>query len=221
MIVNAGLRSVVSLDREKELTAKVARPANCTGLVVPKINRDIWDILPRGSRETDLGVQRTQFLLHKGITPIVSLMDNLFKKEDRTNLKLAAEAFKLLALASCQLSQKRKDLVARDMEPPYKRLCSSSNPVTEYLFGDELPKQVKDIKDTQMVSAKMVKKDDRGRFKGKSKFKPRGTAPTNRSRKPFLGHRTPHQSRRRGAHRPQGWSRTSDNPNPPKSKPHK
>ena len=55
-IVNAGLRSVVSLEKEKELTGKITHPANCEALVVPKMNRDIWDILRRVSREADLGV---------------------------------------------------------------------------------------------------------------------------------------------------------------------
>ena len=126
-IMNGGLRSMVSLEREKELTRKITRPANCEGPVVPKINRDIRDILLRASIDADLGVQCMQFLLHKGITPIIRLMDNLLRREDKANLKLAAEAFKILAFASCQLSQKRKELVALDLEQPFNRLCSASN----------------------------------------------------------------------------------------------
>ena len=83
-------------------------------------------------------------------------MDSLVRKEeDKANLKLAVEAFKVLALASCQLSQKRLELIALDLEPPFKRLCSASNPVTSYFFGDIITKLVKNIKDTQFVGAKM------------------------------------------------------------------
>ena len=219
-IVNAGLRSIVSLDREKELTAKINRPENCEGLTVPKINRDIWDILPRGSREADLGVQRTQFLLHKGITPIVQLMDNLLRKEDRTNLKLAADSFKLLAMTSCQLSQKRKDLVSLDLEPPYKRLCSATNPVTSNLFGDDLPKLVKDIKDTQMLSSKVGRRDDRLKARNRPKYKPRGQTTESKHRKPFLGFRAPHPPRGRGTRRQPGAPRAPNRAGQPKgSKP--
>ena len=132
-------------------------------------------------------------------------MDNLLRKEDRPNLKLAADSFKVLALASCQLSQKRKERVATDLEPPYKRLCSASNPVTSFLFGDELPKQVKDIKDAQVVSAKMAKKDDRFRFKGKPGMRSGKHTSGGKFKKPFLGFRAPQhqQSRRRGPPRAQ------------------
>ena len=173
-IVNAGLRSVVSLEREKELTVKIVHPANCEGLVVPKIKRHIWDILPRGSREADLGVQGTQFFFFIRASPPLSGSWTAFSgKEDKSNVKLTAEAFKVLALASCQLSQKRKELVALNLKPPFRRICSASNPVTSYLFGDKLHNLFKDIKDTQSVGAKMSRTEDRSPVKGRSKLKPR------------------------------------------------
>ena len=39
----------------------------------------------------------------------------------------------------------------------YRHLCSPSNPVTSLLFGDDLPKAVKDISDTNRLSSKFTK----------------------------------------------------------------
>ena len=39
----------------------------------------------------------------------------------------------------------------------YRHLCSPSNPVTSLRFGDDLPKAVKDISDTNRLSSKLTK----------------------------------------------------------------
>ena len=39
----------------------------------------------------------------------------------------------------------------------YRHLCSPSNPVTSLLFGDDLPKAIKDISDTNGLSSKLTK----------------------------------------------------------------
>ena len=118
---------------------------------MPSINRDIWDALPKAAKEADLSVQHTQFLLHKGLTPLVQLMNSLCQAGDMGHLRLAADAFKVMALTSCNLSQHCKELVGLDLEGLFKRLASSANPVTSQLFRDDLPKLVKDIKDTQLA----------------------------------------------------------------------
>ena len=47
--------------------------------------------------------------------------------------------------ASFFTSLKRREFLKSDIAMAYQSVCSKSNPVTTYLFGDELPKHVNDI----------------------------------------------------------------------------
>ena len=43
----------------------------------------------------------------------------------------------------------------------YRYLCAPSNPVTGELFGDDLPKAIKDITDTNRLSSKLTRDSSR------------------------------------------------------------
>ncbi|XP_021368780.1 uncharacterized protein LOC110460281 [Mizuhopecten yessoensis] len=51
------------------------------------------------------------------------------------------------------MSQRRRFALRPELSTEYKALCSSDNPVTESLFGDDLEKQIKDISDAQRKNA--------------------------------------------------------------------
>ena len=57
----------------------------------------------------------------------------------------------LLANANQELSYRRRELMRPQLNTNYRHLCSPSNPVTAELFGDDLPKAVKDITDTNRL----------------------------------------------------------------------
>ena len=141
---------------------------------MPKVNPEVWGKLKRDTKTRDLKLQRIQNLVHKGLIPLIKLMENI--KKDKANMRLAADAFRLLAMGSSQLSQRRRDLIAPDLCPTFRPLCGPNNPVTQLLFGDDLPKQIKDIADTQRVGAKFsaLHKDRPGSGKYKSSFKYKG-----------------------------------------------
>ena len=50
-----------------------------------------------------------------------------------------------------------KVLMRPQLNANYRHLCSPSNPVTSLLFGDDLPKAVKDISDTNRLGSKLTK----------------------------------------------------------------
>ena len=125
-------------------------------------------------------------------------MDSLCQAGDMTHLRLTADAFKVLALTSCNLSQCCKELVGLDLEGPFKRPASTANPVTSQLFGDDLPKLVKDIMDTQLVSSKLSRKDTWGRYKGRSWHRTKRVE-LQKGHRPFLmGRAASHSGRRKG-----------------------
>ena len=77
-------------------------------------------------------------------------------KKDKAKLGLEVDALRMLALTSNQINQKRRESVGASLAYPYKRICSSNNVVTENLFGDEVPKLIKDIADAQTVGHKVT-----------------------------------------------------------------
>ena len=63
----------------------------------------------------------------------------------------------LLANANQELTYRRRELMRPQLNSNYRHLCSPSNPVTAELFGDDLPKAVKDISDTNRLSSNLNK----------------------------------------------------------------
>ena len=136
-LANRALRKPIPADREKELADKVIRPANVTGLVVPRVNPEVWKGMGRRTKETDLNYQRIQNFLHKGLTPILRLLAQLREKKLMEEVRMTLDGFQLLAIASLTITNLRKASIAQDVVPQYKPLCSAQRPATDLLFGDE------------------------------------------------------------------------------------
>lgn len=171
-IINAALRASVPASREKELLDRVLRPDNCPSLTVPKVNPEIWREMKKATRDDDVSLQKIQLCLLKGFTPLVHVMDSLRSSKDREALSQLGDTFKLLALASSHLSSKRKELIAPDLAYQYRQLCSANRPVSQLLFGDELQKTLRDIKEAQSVGARVSSNPSRGDYRGRARYSP-------------------------------------------------
>lgn len=173
-LVKAAMRVSMSHSKEKELTEKIFRPENCPSLIVPKINPEIWRDIKKETRDADVAAQRTQNLIHKGLVPLLRVMDTLSERKDKENLMGLAEAFRLLAMASSHLSQNRKDAVAPELDYSFRQICTPGRPVTELLFGEDLPKALRDIKDAQQTTSKVTSQVPRGNFRGRFSARSQG-----------------------------------------------
>ena len=67
--------------------------------------------------------------------------------------KLGLEAMSLLTHAHSELNIHRCLLMKTDIGKVYAPLCSSDVPVTDFLFGDDLQKHLKDIGDQNKIGA--------------------------------------------------------------------
>ena len=86
----------------KELCSKYKRPENCKSLVVPKINKELWNTtsLAKTNKEQDRVYQTAQKYLNQGLIPLVQLIDNLLKKQNsENNFRLARDSLQLVAYA--------------------------------------------------------------------------------------------------------------------------
>ena len=67
----------------------------------------------------------------------------------------------LFANANQELNFRRRELLRPQLNANYRYLCAPSNPVTGELFGDDLPKAIKDITDTNRLSSKLTRDSSR------------------------------------------------------------
>ena len=147
----------------KELQDKYKSPKNCNFLCVSKVNLELWHDLLRSTKSKDLGLKEIQKNLVKSAQPMIQLLDTVLKLQvDQTPvdssqiLPLIADAVTLLGHASYLTSLKRREFLKPDIAPAYQSVCSKSNPVTTNLFGDELPKHIKEIGEVNKISRKTM-----------------------------------------------------------------
>ena len=148
----------------KELQDKYKYPRNCNFLCVPKVNLELWHDLPRSTKSKDLiGLQEIQKNLVKSAQPMIQLLDTVLKLQVEQTpvdssqiLPLIADAVTLLGHASYLTSLKRREFLKPDIAPAHQSVCSKSNPVTTNLFGDELPKHIKEIGEVNKISRKTM-----------------------------------------------------------------
>ena len=86
-IVNTMLTSKISKDKLKDKLENYKRPKNCDILSTTKVNPEIWRQMSSGSRSFDLGIQRVQQSLIKGLMSIIDCFQTLLKA--KSNLKNA------------------------------------------------------------------------------------------------------------------------------------
>lgn len=142
-----------------ELKKQYIPPSNCEGLSETRVNFNIWNNLGETARSNDLKLQKVQKYLVKGMTAVVTVIDSLIKdgssssKED--NIGKLMDAVILLANANTEVNLRRRERLKPELHPSYRHLCNPSNTITSQLFGDDLPKAVKDIAEANRVSSKI------------------------------------------------------------------
>ena len=147
----------------KELQDKYKTPENCKVLCVPKVNLELWHDLPRATKTRDLGLQEVQKNIIKSAQPMLLLFDTVLKAKEEKKaiqpmeiLPMFADAVTLIGHASYLASLKRREFLKPDISAAYQSVCSKSNPVTTFLFGDELPKHIKEIGEVNKISRKTL-----------------------------------------------------------------
>ena len=71
-------------------------------------------------------------------------------------LPVIGDAITFLGHASFLASLKRREFLKPGIAMAYQSVCSKSNAVTTLLFGDELPKHIKDIGEVNKIAKKTV-----------------------------------------------------------------
>ncbi|CAG2218547.1 unnamed protein product [Mytilus edulis] len=150
---------VNAVTNRKSVITEIAKdykvPSNSKSLAPPKVNPEIWHLLNRQARSDDLSFQTIQRILGFGIVPVIRTAEALTKPDAvKTVAKMRVNinnALSMLCAAFFEISYVRRMTLKNNMDQKYHQLCTRHLDVTEYLFGDDVSKKVKDINDAQKM----------------------------------------------------------------------
>ena len=126
-------------------------PGNCLPLKTPKVNPTVWENLSTPTRTRDLKLQKIEKALTAGITAFASTL------EAATLTEAQNDALGLLCHANYELNHVRRNLIKPELDANCSQLCKPSNPVTDYLFRDDLGRQVKELQEQKKTVAGVMK----------------------------------------------------------------
>ena len=115
-------------------------PVNCTSLKVPTVNPAIWAPMSSMMREQEIRFQRVLKLILAGITALGRQVEGCgMTKVQKDMLALFCNSF-------FEINCMRKIAIRPILHPRFAGLCRSSNvQAPDYLFGENLSKQIKEI----------------------------------------------------------------------------
>ena len=158
-IVQKLLKDKPEEDKLNEIKKRYLRPKNCDMLAETRVNLPIWNNLSERARTLDLKFQKGQKSLIKGTTAVVQVVNDLISKPDMPSkgqlVNQLMDGVLLMANSNTQLNLRRREALKPELHTSYRYLCAPSNPITTELFGDDLPKAVKDITDTNRITSKL------------------------------------------------------------------
>ncbi|XP_072036803.1 uncharacterized protein [Amphiura filiformis] len=136
--INTMLEMKLKENKIAELLAKHIAPSNLSRLKSPKVNPPIWASMTPKTRAFDIRLQRIQNSLTGGMCALMR-----FIGDDKLTSELE-EVVALLCNANYELSNARKDHIKPQLNPAYGHLCQTQTG-SDFLFGDDLQRNVKDI----------------------------------------------------------------------------
>jgi hypothetical protein len=160
------LTTRIKTEVKKELHIKYKRPENLPFLITQKVNQEIWNKMGSETRNMDLRMQSTQGKFQLGLNAVISVVKDMYSLSyDQITQNVINKWHKaLLDGCACfgETAQdfilRRRDVIRPDLKPAVRAICSSKVPASSLLFGDELSKTLKDIKDTQSLGYQVAKK---------------------------------------------------------------
>ena len=152
----------------------------------PKVNPELWKLLNSWQRKSDVKFSMMQKCIKKAMNCGLTVLEECQK--DNVNIQNIAQSITdmsaLLGYSSYEISLKRRVFIRNVINTEYKDLCSPNQPMTTQLFGDDLPKVVKELKLTNAISNRFKPSFN----KQTQRFKQSSTYNKNYFRKnPFLG----------------------------------
>ena len=156
-ITNKAFSKHLSIDVVKKKKDAYSRPKNCDKVIVPKINKEIWRQMAKQNfvKKRDLRFMSVQSAITKSTCAVLQVAEKLLKLESNENnermIRTCIDAVFLMGHANTSLSLQRRDLLKPVLKSDHAGLCDSNIPITSMLFGDDLPKSLKEVRQVDNV----------------------------------------------------------------------
>lgn len=150
----------------------------------PIVNTELWKLLGSWQRKSDIKFSLIQKSIKRAMNATLTIFEEC-QKDSIDYQKIAqtiTDISALLGHSSHEISLKRRHFIRSVISPEYKDLCSPSQPMTDKLFGDDLPKLINELNITNKISNK--NKNKAGTMKENYRYKPYNT--NNNRRVSFL-----------------------------------
>ena len=135
----------------EEVTDKYPRPENCESLVVPKVNKIVWQQLKQSARTTDSAMQKCQKLFTSAMYAIIQVCE---KATDDVRMILT-HALVLAMSGNREFNLRRCELIWPSLNAKYTTLCNPSTPITSELFGDDISKEIDQVAKVNQLGNKL------------------------------------------------------------------
>lgn len=133
--VSSGFTKTASRPLTKEskatLTSKIKIPENCKEFLVPKVNSEIWRLLPSQAKILDIKQQQVQQSLTLGLSSLAIITNTVVNAKDAipkeilsTVVKQPMDGANILGDQFQAISNRRRYEMKRHLNPEYGGICS-------------------------------------------------------------------------------------------------
>ena len=160
----------LSPEKIKTLLNKYNRPSNCDDMKGKKVNPEIWSQLNSRKRKTDLLLSNIQQIIRK-VTFVSLHTSNILVQNPGPSISQmimhSVDSIAMLGHLNAQISQFRRDQIRPALKPEYSTICSADIlPNSQYLFGDDLAKNLRDAKESSKISLSLAHSSNKNHFRG-------------------------------------------------------
>jgi hypothetical protein len=134
---------------------KIKVPENCKEFIVPRVNTEIWKLLPAQAKIQDIEQQQIQQTLSAGLSSLAYIANNVATNKDKipkevvsSIIKQSMDSANLLGDQFQSISTQRRYEMKKFLNPEVSGICSGNFPASEYLFGTDLAENLKSSKAT-------------------------------------------------------------------------
>jgi hypothetical protein len=150
-------------DKLKTILDRHLQPENCTDVVVPRVNSEIWAQMSTSKKNDDLQSSRLQQSLQKSAFALLKVTDIILQYNannskankpdiDPTVVKDCIDIIALLGHAAGDLTKMRRENIKSVFKHEFRSLCSDHTSMnSQLLFGNDLAQRVRDAKETSKL----------------------------------------------------------------------
>ena len=155
-IANKRWGNKLNSDKINSILGKHPQPENCEELGIKRVNPEIWASLNAAKRKADLRLANMQQALQKATFSIVTTCDKLLAVKSQIETKeMVTDSIDAIALVGhvvSEISSIRREQLRPSLKPEFQTICTNDVPrSSKLLFGDDLAKQIRDVKETSRI----------------------------------------------------------------------